>query len=229
VPLYRFNRRLSQTATFAHDQFPHMLEWLYNRLTKKDAPCPADLIFVLAGKMERKRYGLELYRAGFAKRLLVSVGRFEVSKMSGLPIPSTAELIAKRDRTSPEKRHFFCQIDEHQTRIFNPNLRRWNTYGEVLALRDHLADKLPSRLIVVSTDVHLRRVALVFEKVFRDSAVEFQYCSVPHQQSSLSKDRWWTRPDDRNYVIRETIKLVGYRFILLLPGFAVRWCMRLRD
>src|SRR5215510_1036397 len=27
---------------------PSMLDWLYNRLTKKDALCPADLIFVLA-------------------------------------------------------------------------------------------------------------------------------------------------------------------------------------
>ena len=206
-----------------------MLDWFYNPLTKKDAPCPADLIFVLAGKMERKRYGLELYQAGFAKRLLLSVGRFEVSKMSGLPVGFTAELRATRDLLPPEKRHFFVQIDESQTRIFTPALRRWNTYGEVLGLRVHLADKLPSRLIVVSTDVHLRRVALVFEKVFRDLAVEFQYCPVPNQQSSLSKDRWWTRPDDRSYVIRETIKLAGYRFILLLPGFAVRWCMRLRD
>ncbi len=67
-----------------------MLDWLYNRLTKKDALAPADLIFVLAGKMERKHYGLELYRAGFAKQLLLSVGRFEVSKMSGLSIHFTA-------------------------------------------------------------------------------------------------------------------------------------------
>ena len=59
-----------------------MLYWLYERLTRNDDPAPADLIFVLAGKMERKRYGLELYRARSAKRLILSVGRFEVSKLS---------------------------------------------------------------------------------------------------------------------------------------------------
>ncbi len=64
----------------------------------------------------------------------------------------TAGLIANRDLTPPERRHFICQIDERQTRIFNPNLRRWNTYGDILALRDHLVNELASRVIVVSAD-----------------------------------------------------------------------------
>ena len=205
-----------------------MLNWLYNRLTKKDAPCPADLIFVLAGKIERKRYGLELYRAHFAKQLLLSVGRFEVSKVPGLSITSSSELIAKRDLTPPEERHFFCQIDARQIRIYNPKLCIWNTYGEALGLRDHLANEPASRVIVISTDIHLRRVALAFEKMFRGSAVEFQYCPVPERQSSVSKNQWWTRADDRNYVLSETLKLACYGLILLLPDFAVRRCMRLR-
>ena len=37
---------------------------LYASLTRNDAPASADLIFVMAGRMERKHYGLELYRAG---------------------------------------------------------------------------------------------------------------------------------------------------------------------
>ena len=81
---------------------------LYERLTLRDAPTPADLIFVMAGRMERKQYGLELYRAGLAPRLVLSVGRFEVSKMYKVDLEHTLveELIALRNKTRPEQRHF---------------------------------------------------------------------------------------------------------------------------
>lgn len=51
---------------------PLLLRYLYESLTLSDPPTPADLIFVLAGKMERKQYGIELiglYPAGLARRL----------------------------------------------------------------------------------------------------------------------------------------------------------------
>src|ERR1035441_3224688 len=60
------------------------LHRLYRCLTWNDSVEAVDLIFVMAGRMERKQYGLELYRAGIAPRLILSVGRFEVSKMSRL-------------------------------------------------------------------------------------------------------------------------------------------------
>src|ERR1035438_7158796 len=53
----------------------------YESLTRNDSVQPVDLIFVMAGRMERKHYGLELYRAGVAPQLVLSVGRFEVSKV----------------------------------------------------------------------------------------------------------------------------------------------------
>lgn len=54
---------------------------LYKSLTQNDAVQAADLIFMLAGRTERKHFGLELYSAGMAPQLLLSVGRFEVSRM----------------------------------------------------------------------------------------------------------------------------------------------------
>ena len=206
-----------------------LLLWLYDRLTRTDPPAPADLIFVLAGKMERKQYGLELYHAGLADRLLLSVGRFEVSKMPGLPFDFAADLIAERNRTAPEQRHFFCDIDARGARIYKPALPRWNTYGEASGLREHISNEDLSRVIVVSTDIHLRRVASAFDKVFRGSAIEFRYRPVPPSQSSVSKEGWWTRAEDRKYVMTETVKLAAYRVILLLPQFLIRYCMRLRD
>jgi len=179
--------------------------------------------------MERKQYGFQLYEAGLAPRLLLSVGRFEVSRMGALQFAAARELIAERNRTAPNQRHFFCEVDNCRTRISNPSLLRWNTYGEALGLREHLARDPAERVIVVSTDIHLRRVALAFGKVFRGSAVAFQYCPVPECQSSLSKAGWWTRPGDRYYVISETVKLAAYRAILLMPEFLIRLGMRFLD
>ena len=82
------NRRLAQ---------PCLLQW-YRALTRDDQPKPGDLIFVMAGRMARKHYGIELFRAGIAPLLVLSTDRFEVSKMSKLGLAGFDELIALRDR-----------------------------------------------------------------------------------------------------------------------------------
>src|SRR5919109_622555 len=83
---------------------------LYESLTRDDAVRPADLIYVMAGRMERKIYGLELYRAGISPKLVLSVGRFEVSKMRGLNVEGWDELRLLHQRTPPRERHFFLKL-----------------------------------------------------------------------------------------------------------------------
>ena len=83
--------------------------------------------------------------------------------------------------------------------------------------------------MVVSTAIHLQRVALTFARVFRNVPVEFLYCPVPSRLDGLSSDAWWTRPADRRYVLQETLKLAGYRAIFSLPEWAIRLLMPLKD
>ena len=147
---------------------------IHDLLTRNDPVTSADLIFVPAGRMERKRYGLALYQAGFAPRLLLSVGRFEVSKMSAIGFAGAAQLVAERDRTPPRQRHFFCEISAAGLRHEKPALPRWNTYGELVGLRDYLQDRLPRQILFVSTGVHLRRISLTFARTFRGLPVEAQ-------------------------------------------------------
>jgi hypothetical protein len=202
---------------------------LYESLTRSDPPKPADLIFVLAGKMERKQYAMDLYGAGIAPRLLLSIGRFEVSKMRTIGFASADELIELRDRTPPGQRHFFCEMNASGIRIERPKLRRWNTYGEILGLREYLDGDTTRSIVIVSTDVHLRRVAGVFDKVFRDAPIEARYCPVPARYSSLRKEEWWNRANDRRYVVKELTKLAAYRTILSMPEFMIRSLMRLSE
>jgi hypothetical protein len=205
---------------------------LYKSLTLSDpATHGADLIYVMAGKMERKGYGLELYRAGLSPRLVLGVGRFEVSKMHKVALEAAVleELIALRDKTPADQRHFMVALDPSGVSIEKRRLRRWSTYGEILDLQDWLKVKNVQRVMVISTDVHLRRVALTCVGVFRGTPVEFRYCPVPPRLASPKKDGWWTRSEDRRFVIKELMKLIGYKVILSLPAWASRRLMRLRD
>jgi hypothetical protein len=80
--------------------------------------------------------------------------------------------------------------------------------------------------MVVSTDIHMRRLALTFSKVFRNRSLLFFYRPVPPTLSSVQKERWWTRSADRRYVLSEIIKLAGYRVILSTPEWIARCLMR---
>lgn len=206
----------------------HSLERLYELLARNDSPEVVDLIFVIAGRMDRKQYGIELYRAGFARRLLLSIGRFEVSKMPALDFSAPDELIRLRNRTAPGERHFFCVMDSSGIKIDKISLRRWNTYGELLGLREWLTCHEVRSLIIVSTDIHLQRIAMTFDKLFRGMPLKVRYCPVPDRYSSLRKESWWRRRTDRRFVISEAMKLVGYRTILTMPDWAVQKLMRLR-
>jgi uncharacterized SAM-binding protein YcdF (DUF218 family) len=206
----------------------HYLNRVYDALVRDEPAQPADMIFVLAGRMERKRFGLELYQAGLAPRLLISIGRYEISRLRPTGLENVDELIALRDRTPPGERHFFWEKDATGVRIHQAPLRRWSTYGEVLALRAYLEPAMPRSLIVVSTDVHLRRVALVFERIFRGVPLETRFCAVPTPLSAVQKAAWWTRAKDRRSVLTELLKLAGYKLILAMPDRLIPLLMRLQ-
>ncbi|MEO8371984.1 MAG: hypothetical protein ABI806_22565 [Candidatus Solibacter sp.] len=191
-----------------------ILDRLHEYLTLNDPPQPADLIFVLAGRMDRKRHGLELYRTGIAPRLLLSVDRFEVSKMATIDFEGADDLIAQRNKLPADQRHFFCEVSGAGIRSEPAELPRWNTYGEILGLWDYLQRCMPRSILVISSDVHLRRVALSIGKVFPRVPLEVRYYAVPTH--------------DRRYALREMIKLTAYRVILSLPQGLIRRIMRLR-
>jgi hypothetical protein len=190
---------------------------------------PADLIYVAAGRVGRKRYGIELFHAGAAPLLVLSIDRFEVSKMARFGLEGFDQLIALRDRIPPHERYFYWTVDASGGHFEKRRLPRCNTYGEAFALRQFLEEKKPRRVLVISSGVHLRRVALTFDKVFRNSPIEFRYCPAPARLDGVDKYGWWRRPEDRRYVLQETAKLAGYRAILSMPGWAIRLLMPLKD
>jgi hypothetical protein len=74
-----------------------------------------------------------------------------------------------------------------------------------------------------------RQIMMTFARVFLDIPVGFLYCPVPPRFEFLEKEAWWTDPDQRRFVIKEMLKLVGYRVILSAPAGAVWRLMLLKE
>jgi hypothetical protein len=197
-----------------------MLRWsslLVNLLTTaceflaaRDQPAPCDLIFVLAGRDERKPYGLKLFGEGLAPQLILSVGRFEIRHTAqNLAQP---ELLRLRDETTPAKRHFWIHFRAREVRIVRANLRETNTFWELHGLGDYAGPGISS-IVVISTSVHLRRIRFCCRQIpfFRDKRVLF--VPVPEEASSFRQDGWWKRPDHWWYVLSEYVKLAGYQLL----------------
>jgi hypothetical protein len=179
-------------------------------LSSDEAPHVSDLIFVLAGRPERKTYGLELFQEGFAPRLILSVGRFEVRQVARLGLGGDFGLRELAARTPPAERHFFLDLAPDFRQGGPAGLRRSGTYEELSGLAAYLSPGAIASLTFVSTSIHLRRVRWCCERIsgLRDHAI--RYVPVPEALSSFRREGWWKRPDHWSYVISEYAKLVVY-------------------
>ena len=106
-------------------------------------------------------------------------------------------------------------------------MQQWNTYGELVGLMHYLEHEPTAKIMVVSPDIHLRRVAYAIRKMLRNRPHDFIYCPVP-EGGNLQKRGWWTRQDSRSYVLSELMKLAGYGLISSMPVWAADKLMRLR-
>jgi hypothetical protein len=190
----------------------HFFEVLWNWLAIRDQPSKSDLIFVLAGLQERKAYGLELFRKGFAPRLILSVARSEVRKMDHLGFLD----LNLRDLTSrlpPSQRHFFIDLSDDVRRVRIAGIKKAGTFTELSALATYLGERPAASLTLISTSIHLRRVRWCCRKSKVLCGVNISYLAVPEQLSSLRCCGWWRRLDHWAYVRSELVKLLAYRFL----------------
>jgi len=189
-----------------------MLKSICDFMVTEDQVTSCDLIFVLAGRLERKNYGLKLFRQGMALRLVLSVGRYEVRHTAAL-LPEGSELIAIRDKTPPAERHFWVELAGGRRTISLARIQRIGTYEELNALASWLASQPPARIALISTSIHLRRVRYCCSRIPFFTERNVYLWPVPEQDSSFRRSRWWTRWTDARYLISELVKLAGYRLL----------------
>jgi len=143
------------------DRYSHRLSRLRAWLSQADPPRRADLIFVLAGRVHRKEYALELFRRGLAPRILFSVGRFEIRRFSKMSLPSPLDLLKIAQDVPPPQRHYFVSFDGQEMHVEHVLPGRFGTLTEIAALGRWLdANRGIRSVLVISSASHLRRVRM---------------------------------------------------------------------
>lgn len=168
-----------------------ILESAAKFLIVEDKLASAEVIVVLAGddNGERVDQGVKLYKAGYAKKLL----------MSGGPLAwkvTAAQLMSKHAvALGVPSRNIFLEDKSYSTKenaLFSKKII--DNYGF-------------KKIILVTSPFHTRRSRRVFKKVL-GSGVDLMV--FPVKQSAFQVSRWWTRHEDIQPVLREYASLVFY-------------------
>ena len=182
----------------------------------------ADLIFVYAGREDRKLYGLQLYAEGRAPELLLSVGRFEIRRFGELPLPEPVDLRAIAAPVEPPLRHFFVSLSEQGRSVERIRMSRFGTLAETQALCNWLNHRPEvRRILIVSSRAHRLRVELCCKKLL-PATVHFHFVPVPKEISDSTAQRQPRQQESARYFLSEFGKLLLYRLVLLWRRFIAR-------
>src|SRR5262245_8638815 len=187
-------------------QLMEILKSFADFLSIRDAPASCDLVFVLAGRPERKPYGWQLFQSGLAPRLIFSVGRYETRQAARQPVEIPG-LMALREKTPPPQRHFWTDFTQGNTLVSLAGLKKTNTYWELHALGRYLEPDIPRCIAIVSTSIHLRRVRLCCRRIRRFKGTTLLFLPVPEDKSSFTQNGWWKRADQFSFLLSEYVKL----------------------
>jgi len=174
----------------------------------------ADAIFVLAGRGNRKLYGLELFRQGLAPKILFSVARFEIRRFSKMQLPvSLDRLKIAADVPSPE-RHHFVWFEGGNVQVAYVRPGRLGTLTEIESLARWLG-KNPEihSLLIISSSPHLRRLRLCCRALVR-RPVQFALAAAPDPSSSGATENGQGAVKSRGAALLELVKLALYWVLL---------------
>ena len=182
---------------------------IYSFLNIGESPCRADSLFVFAGKQKRKIYGVNLWRQGYARHMILSIGRFEWRKFYELGLDSDGGLKSLVDQTPPQKRHFFFQIDRNEASCTLVQTGILGTFSEGRLLAEFINGKPIRSLLVISSPSHLRRASLVLRHAFRRTEVQLSFTAAPGEPA-------WESPSGRGQIWLELWKYIFYRIFCLV-------------
>lgn len=173
-----------------------------NWLRNEDQAEQADAIVVLAGPPERALHAADLYKAGLATRILVSIpvreSSLKVLDKLGIPAPraeATTALILTRSGVPEARIGFFGKGST-------------STYDEAKAL-SALAEGTRLTLLVVTSPYHVRRAAMILKDVAGKNMEKITVVGTPYEDFPV---RWWSSQDSARNVLLELAKIVFYRF-----------------
>lgn len=164
----------------------------------------SDAIVILAGsRAERWLEATDLYRDGWAPRLVLSQGRLEgaeaLVRERGIRFPAEAELT----------RDAMIQLEVPASAIAVLPESLDNTAQEAAAVRRLAVAGGWRQVIVVTSKYHTRRTAFAFSRELRGTGVRAIVRGARYDP--FNPDQWWTRRPDVRIVTSELQKLIAYR------------------
>jgi uncharacterized SAM-binding protein YcdF (DUF218 family) len=181
-----------------------------------------DAIFVFAGGQARKELGAAAWRRGDAPVLVVSVARFEWRRYALLGLPGFEALRAAVDRVPPPKRHFYVVLERgaasastkpprdfdapaERVTILSVAVHRFGTRNEARALFALARERGWASILAISSEFHLRRVALVLERSFQGSGTALAYAAPAPGADPHGPGRWWRTRRGIKLVLGEVV------------------------
>ena len=184
-------------------QWQAALSLLGSCLIDSQPPRPADLILVLGGDFWGPRVvkAAELNALGYAPTVLISGPPY-----AGRPEGELAvDFLVKRGF----RREMFVVFSHTAT----------STIAEALAVRGELARRGAKRVILVTSNYHSRRAAIVFQLF----CPGISFTSVPAPDSNYYAEGWWKSGASREIFFSEWTKIFGTLMIAYPRYLASRW------
>lgn len=157
-------------------------------LVETDTMAPADVIFVLDGSfLERAVEAADLFRAGFAPRILISRGGQDASEKffdaEGVHLPTRAEVA---------REVIVAQLGLPRAAVETLAAPVDSTADEATLLAARVARDHWTRVIVITDRASTRRAGYIFRKVLGPNVTVIAWSS---RRDSYNPARWWaTRP-----------------------------------
>jgi uncharacterized SAM-binding protein YcdF (DUF218 family) len=207
----RWQRRVIKLALFvavfaAVVVMPHKF-WLMQAarfliVTDKLEKC--DVIVALAYPRDmRVRHAVRLYQKGYGGHVAFNFG---VGPRTHVP-----NIFRNNPKDSPRSaaRGFAADSGVPPDKVIVQS-DTTGTYEEAAQLKRTMRERGFQSALIVTSELHTRRAAMVFHKVFRGENVRLLFYGVPTEEEKMSLNRWWTREDELIYINNEWIKLVFY-------------------
>lgn len=163
----------------------------------------ADLVKPMEGgpSAERLDYAIELYKEGYASKILLSGGEVDLIGYSG---PHSWPKLAKDYAIAkgvPGKSIIIGGATE-------------STYDEAIDLKKVMQSHRFYSAIIVSDPPHMRRVAMTFNRFVKDknTNIKLIYRPLPMGKGKFVLNDWWNDEDSFLMVVNEYLKIVFYFF-----------------
>jgi len=168
-------------------------------LVVQDALEPAQAIVVLSGRMPvRAREAAEIYRQGFAAQVWITRPASPEEELRQMGIGFVGEEFYNQ--------RVLIQLGVPTDAIRVLDKPVINTEQEVLEISDALRQEGGSKVIVVTTKPHTRRVKAIWKRLVGNSPrLMVRYAS----QDGYDGAHWWRRTSDALDVVRELLGLAN--------------------